>query len=266
SVGAASLVRYGRVRARQPRAVGDLAGGGAGAVAVRQRLRRLLRGPVRLRQGHRCGTAARGLSGAHRGRRTADPRRDHVGGPSTCLLHPRLPGPDRPLRGRPGGRHRHHRARAVQPRARHAPEAFHRPPGFPRRTDSKRRTSGTELRIFDAADRESRGAFVARAVRLDGQTVVRLRRRNEKLVEAWATTPFAVLVTRTVEGELTPSDVTVSGNELLAALTVTRSEYMDPGAPQDLLWRSELPSNGGWQPVDNLPVQVVRDLAEQGVK
>jgi hypothetical protein len=124
----------------------------------------------------------------------------------------------------------------------------------------------TELRIFDAADRESLGAFVARAVRLDGQTVVRLRRRNEKLVEAWATTPFDVLVTRTVEGELTPSDVTVSGNELLAALTVTRSEYMDPGAPQDLLWRSELPSNGGWQPVDNLPVQVVRDLAEQGVK
>ncbi len=53
---------------------------------------------------------------------------------------------------------------------------------------------------------------------------------------------------------------------MLAALTVTRSEYMDPGAPQDLLWRSELPSNGGWQPVDNLPVQVVRDLAEQGVK
>lgn len=124
----------------------------------------------------------------------------------------------------------------------------------------------TELRIFDAADRESLGAFVARAVRLDGQTVVRLRRRNEKLVEAWATTPFDVLVTRTVEGELTPSDVTVPGNELLAALTVTRSEYMDPGAPQDLLWRSELPSNGGWQPVDNLPVQVVRDLAEQGVK
>ncbi|WP_277068157.1 hypothetical protein [Saccharomonospora viridis] len=124
----------------------------------------------------------------------------------------------------------------------------------------------TELRIFDAADRESLGAFAARAVRLDGQTVVRLRRRNEKLVEAWATTPFDVLVTRTVEGELTPSDVTVSGNELLAALTVTRSEYMDPGAPQDLLWRSELPSNGGWQPVDNLPVQVVRDLAEQGVK
>ncbi len=124
----------------------------------------------------------------------------------------------------------------------------------------------TELRIFDPADRESLGAFVARAVRLDGQAMVRLRRRNEKVVEAWATTPFDVLVTRAVEGEVTPSDVTVSGNELLAALTVTRSDRMDPGPPQDLLWRSELPTNSEWQPVDDLPVKVVSDLADRGVE
>ncbi|MEY7972550.1 hypothetical protein AB8O38_11170 [Saccharomonospora xinjiangensis] len=124
----------------------------------------------------------------------------------------------------------------------------------------------TELRIPDAADRESLGAFVARAVRLDAATAVRLRQRNEHLVEAWATTPFDVLVTRSVEGEVTPSDVTVSGNELLAALTVARVDAMDPGPPRDLLWRSELPSVNGWRAVDSLPVTVVSDLADRGVE
>ncbi|EHK89334.1 hypothetical protein [Saccharomonospora azurea] len=124
----------------------------------------------------------------------------------------------------------------------------------------------TELRIPDAADRESLGAFVARAVRLDTASAVRLRQRNEHVVEAWATTPFEVLATRAVEGAVTPSDVTVSGNELLAALTVARGEVMDPGPPRDLLWRSELPSGTRWRAVDSLPVTVVSDLAERGVE
>ena len=123
----------------------------------------------------------------------------------------------------------------------------------------------TELRIPDAAARESLGAFVARAVRLDTASAVRLRQRNEHVVEAWATTPFEVLATRAVEGAVTPSDVTVSGNELLAALTVARGEVMDPGPPRDLLWRSELPSGTRWRAVDSLPVTVVSDLAERGV-
>ncbi len=124
----------------------------------------------------------------------------------------------------------------------------------------------TELRIPDPADRASLGAFVARAVRFDAATAVRLRQRNDHLVEAWATTPFDVLVTRAVEGEVTPSDVTVSGNELLAALTVARTDRMDPGPPRDLLWRSELPSGSSWRAVDTLPVTVVSDLADRGVE
>lgn len=124
----------------------------------------------------------------------------------------------------------------------------------------------TELRIPDRGDRESLGAFVARTVRFDAATVVRLRQRNEHLVEAWATTPFDVLVTRAVEGKVTPSDVTVSGNELLAALTVARSDRMDPGPPRDLLWRSELPPTGSWRALDTLPVTVVSDLADRGVE
>ncbi|MCU1685818.1 MAG: hypothetical protein JWQ81_6557 [Amycolatopsis sp.] len=123
-----------------------------------------------------------------------------------------------------------------------------------------------ELRIPDEADRETLGAFVARAVRLDGQTFVRLRQRpGAGVVEAWVSTPFEVLATRAVAGEITPSDITVSGNELLAALTVVGGERMDPGPARDIMWHSELPAAEGWQLVDELPVIVVADLADRGV-
>ncbi|WP_019813330.1 hypothetical protein [Saccharomonospora saliphila] len=125
----------------------------------------------------------------------------------------------------------------------------------------------TELRIPEATDRESLGAFVARAVRLDGQAVVRLRTRASGVLEAWVATPFDVLVTRAVHGAVSPADVSVSGSELLAALTVTPGEEMDPGPSRDLLWRSELPpaTAATWRAVDQLPVHVVADLADRGV-
>ncbi|TWH18387.1 hypothetical protein [Prauserella rugosa] len=122
-----------------------------------------------------------------------------------------------------------------------------------------------ELRIPDPADRESLAAFIARAVRLDAQAFVRLRMRRAGVVEAWAGTPFEVLVTRAVEGEVEPGDVTVSGSELLAALTVTPAERMDPGPARDLMWRSELPTAAGWRAVDTLPAAVVAELADRGV-
>ncbi|PRX48708.1 hypothetical protein B0I33_104526 [Prauserella shujinwangii] len=117
----------------------------------------------------------------------------------------------------------------------------------------------------DAADRETLGAFIARAVRMDAQAVVRLRMRAEGILEAWVATPFDVLVTRAVAGEVTPADVTVSGGELLAALTVSPGERMDPGPPRDLQWHSELPPAARWRPVDELPASVVADLADRGV-
>jgi hypothetical protein len=124
----------------------------------------------------------------------------------------------------------------------------------------------SELRIADAADRETLGAFVARAVRLDGQSFVRLRERlGGGVVEAWTSTPFEVLATRAVPGHVTPSDITVSGNELLAALTVAGGARMDPGPPRDIMWHSELPLSGGWQLVDELPAIMIADLADRGV-
>ncbi|MDT7802571.1 MAG: hypothetical protein QOI78_6004 [Actinomycetota bacterium] len=122
-----------------------------------------------------------------------------------------------------------------------------------------------ELLVPDAADRETLGAFVARAVRLDGQTAVRLRRRGDGVVEAWTVTPFECLATRAVAGDVTPGDVTVSGNELLAALTVAGGPRMDPGPARDLLWHGELPPTGRWQLVDELPAHVVAELADRGV-
>lgn len=122
-----------------------------------------------------------------------------------------------------------------------------------------------ELILTDPSERADLGAFVARAVRLESGTAVRLRAREGGLVDAWVATPFDVLATRTVRGEVSPADVTVSGNELLAALSVARDERVNPGPPQDLLWRSALPPVQGWSEVDRLPAKVVADLADRGI-
>ena len=122
-----------------------------------------------------------------------------------------------------------------------------------------------ELRIADPVEREDLGAFVARAVRLDGQAVLRLRNRPDSdRLDVWSATPFDALCTRSVQGSAEPADLTVSGSELLATLTVAGGPVMDPGPPKDLLWRSELPP-GGWQRVDDLPAQLVGEVAERGI-
>lgn len=123
-----------------------------------------------------------------------------------------------------------------------------------------------ELVLADPSERDDLGTFVARAVRLDANTVVRLRNRpSGGLLDAWVATPFDTLATRTVAGRVNPGDVTVSGTDLLTGLAVVRSETIDPGAPKDLMWRSALPPAEGWQQVDRLPGNVVSELAEQGV-
>lgn len=124
-----------------------------------------------------------------------------------------------------------------------------------------------ELSFADRSERDDLGAFVARAVRLDGQTVVRLRNRDGDRVDAWVATPFDVLATRTVLGSMEPGDVTVSGNELLAALAVSRADRVDPGHPVDMQWRSALPPRAHWQVVEErLPATVVSELTERGLE
>jgi hypothetical protein len=124
-----------------------------------------------------------------------------------------------------------------------------------------------ELTFADQSERDDLGAFVARAVRLEGQAVVRLRSRDGDRVDAWVATPFDVLATRTVLGKVEPGDVTVSGNELLAALAVSRADRIDPGRPQDMQWRSALPPQAHWQVVEEqLPAKVVAELTDRGLE
>ncbi|GAB3875363.1 hypothetical protein GCM10029964_019350 [Kibdelosporangium lantanae] len=122
-----------------------------------------------------------------------------------------------------------------------------------------------ELTFGDRHERDDLGAFVARAVRLDGDSVVRLKARGDDLIDAWVATPFDVLATRTVRGAMRPGDLTVSANELLAALAIVRGETVDPGLPRDMMWRSALPPGQGWHVVDQLPADVVSSLADRGL-
>jgi hypothetical protein len=120
------------------------------------------------------------------------------------------------------------------------------------------------LHVPDTAERDDLGAFTARVVRLDQAALIRLK-AGEGRVAAWAATPFDVLVTRAVRGELYPADLTVSGNELLAALAVVRDARVEPGRPEDARWRAELPGTEGWRVVEDVPAAELEVLADRGI-
>jgi hypothetical protein len=147
----------------------------------------------------------------------------------------------------------------------------------------------TSLTVLDPDERADLGAFVARVVRLDAAAMVRLRGTaaggacgaggvgeisagegsadaslaSSLRVTAWASTPFDVLATRTVHGELVPDDVTVSAQALLTALTVERAATVDPGVGG--LWQGELPPSVGWSAVDEVPAAELERLSERGL-
>lgn len=120
-----------------------------------------------------------------------------------------------------------------------------------------------ELRIPDHIDRVDLGVFVARAVRLDSEALVRLRAVGGRL-HAWVDTPFDALVTRSMRGMLWPDDLTIKGTDLLAAVAAIGDTVIDPGRARDALWRCALPPERGWRAVDQVPAEVLSDLARQG--
>lgn len=133
--------------------------------------------------------------------------------------------------------------------------------------------SGTRagvIRLGDAGDREDLGAFVARAVRMDGQSLVRIRNsparaeRPTPLLQLWATTPFDSLVTRSVSGVVDPADATVHAANLLPGIAVARETDIDTGPLVDALWRTQLPPVVGWSLVDTVPGAVVAGLISTG--
>ncbi|WP_226351645.1 MULTISPECIES: hypothetical protein [unclassified Pseudonocardia] len=119
------------------------------------------------------------------------------------------------------------------------------------------------LRLADATERDDLGAFTARVVRLDQTAAVRLTAGVGR-VTAWARTPFDVLVTRSVAGELDPAvPVTAQASTLLTALAVDRSTAVDPGPPAP--WLDELPPDDGWSRVDDVPAAELDELADRGL-
>jgi hypothetical protein len=120
----------------------------------------------------------------------------------------------------------------------------------------------TRLTVPDPDERGDLGAFVARVVRLDQAALVRMQ-GGTGTVTAWAATPFDVLATRTVHGELEPGDVTMPASGLLTALTVERAGTVDPGTGG--LWHGELPPSEGWHPVDDVPAAELERLTERGL-
>ncbi len=134
----------------------------------------------------------------------------------------------------------------------------------PRLGGALARVDGPLLHVPDPTERDDLAAFTARVVRLDGAALVRLRHTDGRVV-AWAQTPFEVLVTRAVTAELRPADLTVSANELLAALAVVRDAQVEPGRSRDASWLAELPTPGGWRTVDEVPAAELESLAEQGI-
>lgn len=121
------------------------------------------------------------------------------------------------------------------------------------------------LTVPDVADRSDLAQFVGRAVRLDSGAIVRLRVRGEGTVAVFASTGFDAIAARSVAGTLSPGDTTVHAADLLTALAVLQSESVDPGFAVDAAWRSALPPEHGFAHVDDVPAQVLAELAEQGV-
>jgi len=126
------------------------------------------------------------------------------------------------------------------------------------------RDSAPILYVPDKVERADFAEFAARVVRLDPTSVIRLVGLDGQ-VTAWAYTPFDVLATRAVPGELDPPDLTVVATELLAALAVVRESRVDPGQPVDARWRAELSPVHGWRTVQEVSTAELAALAEQGI-
>ncbi|MGC5020605.1 hypothetical protein [Micromonospora sp. DT47] len=102
------------------------------------------------------------------------------------------------------------------------------------------------------------GAFLARLVRFDPATVVRLRPvEGAGRTALWARLPWDVLVVRTVAG-VTPADVTVGAADLLAQLEAAGGA-LPPR--RDAQWRWPLPPPASRR-VELIPAAELRRIAE----
>jgi hypothetical protein len=117
------------------------------------------------------------------------------------------------------------------------------------------------------AHRADLAAFADRAKRLDEVAVIRLRTRSPELLTAWIATGFDVLASRVVAGKVRPEDMTVGADGLAQGLSaMDDSGYVDPGFAMDSSWRGALPPESGFAHLDDVPAQVMLDLAQRGAR
>ncbi|WP_078325603.1 hypothetical protein [Mycobacteroides salmoniphilum] len=125
--------------------------------------------------------------------------------------------------------------------------------------------SEAALRVPDASDRKDLVTFLTRVSRLDESAVVRLRARGDGRVVVWTATQFDVLACRAVRGELRTPDISAAVDEVLRGLQVPDAEgYVHTGFPMDSVWRGALPSDNGFEYLDDIPARTVLDLAQRG--
>lgn len=124
------------------------------------------------------------------------------------------------------------------------------------------------IRVPDPADRDDLRTLLRRVLRLDEASVVRLTTAGEGRLRVWARTPFGALVVRVLGGECPGGDVVCGADHLLTELDVLprgdAEGLIDPGMPLLSAWQGLLPPTDGFQPVEDVPAQVLLDLTESG--
>ena len=103
-------------------------------------------------------------------------------------------------------------------------------------------------------------ALVSRAAGMDATAMARLRQVDAQHVDVFVTTPFDVVVTRRIAGEVSRDGAAVPA----ASLRDVQAGTNDLGPAQDAAWPGALPPADGFELVDNLPVTVVRELSDAG--
>ncbi len=119
------------------------------------------------------------------------------------------------------------------------------------------------LALISAADRSRAASFAGRVALWDPMEPVRLVGDSGR-VALWSRTPFGVLATRSVDGEVSPSPSTFRATDLVAALAVSTSEVVDPGVDVSGQWRAQLPPSDGWVEVAHIGGEAIATAVRAG--
>lgn len=128
------------------------------------------------------------------------------------------------------------------------------------------------LTVPDPGDRDDLRVLLRRLLRLDEASVVRVTSagagERDGRLRVWSRTPFGPLVVRGLGGTCPGGDVVAGADHLLTELDVLpRGDgegRIDTGLPLTSQWRGLLPPTDGFALVEEVPAQVLLDLAASG--